>query len=358
VGVVSVRDTRPRVLLSDAHADPARTGDASTPVISVVIPTFNRLPRLQRVLAALAEQTVPEDAFEVVVVSDGSTDGTDAYLTSGATPVTVRAISQPNQGPAAARNAGVDAAVAELVLFLDDDVVPTPALVERHLAAHRRHGGDVVVLGPMLTPADHDMSPWVAYEQAMLYKQYDAMCAGVWAPTARQFYTGNASLARHHVLEAGGFDTDFVRAEDVELGYRLAARGLDFIFDPEAAGNHYAERSYASWQRTPYLYGRNAVIFARERGQRWLVPVIREDFARHHPLLRTAVRATIDRPRLRRALLRGCELIVRVGAGRLHRAALSVVFNITYYEGVTDEFGSSRWLLGHDGEHAIDGHSR
>lgn len=347
MGLVSVGDVRHPLLVPDT--DPAHTGAASTPEISVVIPSFNRLPSLQRVLTALAGQTVPQGVFEVVVVSDGSTDGTDAYLAARATPIPVHAISQPNQGPAAARNAGVDAARARLVLFLDDDVVPAPALVERHLAAHRRHGDDVVVLGPMLTPADHHMSPWVAYEQAMLYKQYDAMCAGVWAPTARQFYTGNASVARHHVLEAGGFDTDFVRAEDVELGYRLAARGLDFVFDPEAAGNHYAERSYASWQRTPYLYGRNAVIFAREGGQRWLVPVIREDFARHHRLLRIAVRATIDRPRLRRALLGVCELVIRVGRGPVRRPALSVVFNITYYHGVTDEFGSSRWLRGDDG---------
>ena len=59
----------------------------------------------------------------------------------------------------------------------------------------------------------------------MLAKQYEAMDRGVYGATARQFYTGNASVARRHVIAAGGFDTSFRRAEDVELAYRLADRG-------------------------------------------------------------------------------------------------------------------------------------
>src|SRR6185369_12818569 len=104
--------------------------DSGTPAISVVIPTFNRLPRLQRVLSALAEQTVSASEFEVVVVSDGSTDGTDDYLAKGDTPVPVRHARQDNAGPAAARNHGVRLARGRLILFVDDDVVASPALVE------------------------------------------------------------------------------------------------------------------------------------------------------------------------------------------------------------------------------------
>lgn len=323
------------------------------PIVSVVLPTYNRLSRLRRVLAGLAAQTVADASFEVVVVSDGSTDGTDDYLASDRLPIAVHAICQHNQGPAAARNAGVGVARGRLILFLDDDVVPTPTLVQRHLDIHGREGPGVVVLGPMLTPADHVMSPWVAYEQAMLDKQYEAMRAGAWEPTARQFYTGNASVERDHIVAAGGFDTAFSRAEDVELAYRLAARGLRFVFDPEAVGHHYAERPYESWRRTPYLYGRNDVIFTRDRGQAWLLPQIRREFSDHHRLIRLTTTAAVGRPLLRQVLVRSCELIARTTAGRVRRAALSAVYNVMYYQGITDELRSSRWLTGRDSRDAV-----
>ena len=79
------------------------------PTVSVVIPTYDRLPRLGRVLAGLAAQDL-DGSFEVVVVDDGSTDGTDEYLRSGAPPLPVVASTQENQGPGAARNRGVDLA--------------------------------------------------------------------------------------------------------------------------------------------------------------------------------------------------------------------------------------------------------
>lgn len=325
--------------------DLERAAAGAGPAVSVVIPTYNRLPRLRRVLSALADQTVADALLEVIVVSDGSTDGTDEYLDAGLAPIAVRGVRQRNQGPAAARNAGVRMATGDLVLFVDDDVVPTPTLIQRHLDAHRRHGGDVVVLGPMLTPPDHEMSPWVAYEQAMLDKQYDAMRLGHWEPTPRQFYTGNASVERRHVLACGGFDETFTRAEDVELAYRLSTRGLRFLFDPEAVGLHYAERSYASWRRTAYQYGRNDVIFATDRQQHWLLGAMRREFAAHHRLIRLAARLAIDHPVRHRLLTRWCEMIARSASGRVAQAALSAVYNLTYYQGVADELGSVRWLF-------------
>ena len=133
------------------------------PFITVVVPTFDRLERLQLVLAALADQTYPRDSFEVVVVSDGSTDGTDAYL-DGPTPLPVVHVRQDNAGPAAARNRGIEVARGELVVFIDDDVVASPELIERHVAAHAG-ANDRVVIGPMLNAPSFAYSPWVAWEQ-------------------------------------------------------------------------------------------------------------------------------------------------------------------------------------------------
>src|SRR5512141_435065 len=77
------------------------------PYFSVVVPTYNRLGRLRHVIAAFERQAYPSDAYEVIVISDGSTDGTDAYLETLSSKMRLRWLTQANQGPAAARNAGV-----------------------------------------------------------------------------------------------------------------------------------------------------------------------------------------------------------------------------------------------------------
>jgi GT2 family glycosyltransferase len=317
----------------------------SVPRVSVILPTYNRLDRLRRTLAALECQTLPADDFEVVIVSDGSRDGTDEYLRTLRTPLHVLPITQENQGVAGARNNGLRHARGEIVLFIDDDVVPIPSLIIEHLRVHAAAGANVVVLGPMITPAGFRMQPWVRWEQAMLAKQYADMQAGRWTPTARQFYTGNTSLARRHVLEAGGFDPAFRRAEDVELAYRLTRRGLRFLFNPDAIGYHYAERSFASWLAIPYAYGRNDVIFTRDKGQDWLLPTVLHEYWGRHALVRGLTRLCLDRPALSRLAIALLEAIAlsgdRLGVEALPRYGFSGIFNLRLYQGVADELGGA-----------------
>jgi GT2 family glycosyltransferase len=322
----------------------------SAPTISVVVPTYNRRERLHRVLTGLRDQT-GTDSFEVVVVSDGSTDGTDEYLASGAAPLPVVAATQENQGPAAARNRGVELASGDLIVFLDDDVVPDPGLVAAHRDAHGRLGDDVVVIGPMLNPPDHDMSPWIEWEQSMLAKQYKAMLRGDWEATARQFYTGNASLRREHFLAVGGFDTAFRRAEDVEMAYRLDDRGLKWAFEPDAVGLHYAERSFDAWRDTGYAYGRNDIVFARDCGRRYVYAWIIDDY-RSRPLpMRQLLRLCVPRRRLADAvgggLRRLAELSTRIGLSSVTRFSLSGIYAIAYCQGVVVELGhpDALWAL-------------
>ena len=318
--------------------------------ISVVVPTYNRVARLRHVLAALEQQQFPADAYEVIVVSDGSTDGTHTYLEALHSTMRLRWFSQSNRGPAAARNAGIDKAVGEMIVFIDDDVVPAAGLLAEHMRAHQEAGREVVVLGPLLTPEGFAMAPWARWEQEMLMKQYSAMLRGDWQPTARQFYTGNASLRRSHILAAGGFDENFRRAEDVELAYRLAARGLGFVFTMKAVGMHYVERSYRSWLDAAYTYGRNDVIFARDRNQTWLLPTIRREFQDRHKLVRSLVRVCRGRPWL--ASLTASALKLTADAATLVRAdgvemsAYSGLFNLRYYSGLFDELDDSQFLFG------------
>jgi GT2 family glycosyltransferase len=313
------------------------------PHISVVIPTHNRIERLRRVLMALESQHYALDDFEVIVVSDGSSDGTDEYLRTLTTPLHLQAVVQPNQGVAVARNRGMQRATGDIVLFVDDDVVPAPQLIAEHVRIHTTHANDVIVLGPMLTPKDFPMSRWVRWEQAMLTKQYNAMREGKYAPSARQFYTGNTSLAREHLLASGGFDENFRRAEDVELAYRLVDRGLQFVFNPDAIGYHYAERSFRSWMEIPYVYGRNDVIFTRDKQQDWLLPEVFNEFHDRNLLVRLLVRLCLDRDALSRstvAWLKGISYLAdRLGFEKLVQTTHSGIFNLRYYQGVAHEMG-------------------
>jgi GT2 family glycosyltransferase len=314
--------------------------------VSVVVPTYNRLERLRRVLDALARQTVDPADFEVIVVSDGSTDGTDEFLRDAATPFRLVGASRANAGPAAARNIGTRLAAGALVLFVDDDVVPRADLLEQHLTTHEQAEAEVVVIGPMLTPPDYLPNAFVRWEQAMLYKQYRAMTAGHYEATHRQFYTGNASLGRDFLLASGGFDERFRRAEDVELAFRLHDRGARFIFNPDAVGYHYAERSFASWIQNARAYGRNEVLFDRYYGRLNRLEGVRREFTQRNALLRAVARTCIGRPRLEAALnLSGRALAgaaERLGLERLVQIGLSTIYQTTYYSGLAEQLGGRR----------------
>lgn len=316
-------------------------------LVSVIVPTHNRLAQLRRMLEALHRQDLPLAEIEVLVIADGCTDGTDPYLQSLAGPLPVRAFVQENKGPAAARNRGIAEAQSDLVVFLDDDVVPATDFLSEHLRTHAGRKG-IAVFGPLLTPADHRLSAWIGWEQAMLEKQYAALADGKWTPTARQFFTGNASVARSYLIDVGGFDERYRRAEDVELGYRLAKRGIEFVFNPCARGYHYASRSFESWLAIASAYGRHDAVFFRDGGQRrW--QTIKEEFAGRHKLNRALVRGCLDRPRLSglvSATLSGISAACHaLGLERVSCAALSGLFNLRYYQGVCDEIGGRNRFL-------------
>jgi GT2 family glycosyltransferase len=309
------------------------------PVISVITPTYNRWHSLRRLLAALERQTYPHARFEVVIVDDGSTDGTPQQLANLRSSFAVKVVEQAHQGPAEARNRGVAHAVGSLILFLDDDVEPRPDLIDAHVMRHA-NAPDVVVIGPLSPPGNWPRSVWVRWEEEKLDVQYRAMLSGLYACTPRQFYTGNASLARERFLAAAGFDVTFKRAEDIDLGFRLRDQGAQFVFDPQAEVLHYAARSFDAWCQTPYEYGRYDVIMDRYKGRENLQAIKRE-FQRRHPLNRLLPRVCLNRGPLLRMVVGALRLVVRttdrIGARGLASPALSAIFNLLYWQGVADE---------------------
>ena len=101
----------------------------SMPRVSVVIPTYRRRDALLRLLTALERQSLPASDFEVIVVVDGSDDGSREAAEALSTPYALRVCWQENRGRSAARNVGLEAARGELVVMLDDDMEPAPDLL-------------------------------------------------------------------------------------------------------------------------------------------------------------------------------------------------------------------------------------
>jgi len=202
---------------------------------SVVIPTYNRRPILEKCLVALENQVLPEasavEGYEVVVVDDGSTDGTVAWLQQAAFPH-VRLVEQDHQGPAAARNLGIANAKGDTIIFIDSDLVVTPDFLRAHSETlqqeAQRLGSDrLFTYGRVINTCNFDNPT------AEPFKVTDF--------SAAYFATGNVAIARHWLEKAGTFDTRFQLYgwEDLELGVRLKQLGLKLVKCPDAVGYHW-----------------------------------------------------------------------------------------------------------------------
>jgi GT2 family glycosyltransferase len=321
-------------------------------LVSVITPTYNRRESLLATLRALERQTFPADQFEVLVIVDGGTDGSADACRGLQVPYTLRVIEQDNAGPAVARNAGCEQARAPLLVFLDDDVIPDAEFLMAHWRVHQQ-APKRVVIGPLLRPPNARLQPWVYWELATLERQYDDMARGKWEPTPRQFYTGNASLARAATLEACGFNPEFRRAEDVEMAYRLQASGYTFVFAPQARGLHHAQRSFASWQSIASAYGRADVMMARALALPRILEVIGVEFHQRLKPLQFVARACVSHPPLLGATVAVSGAAARLLAilpgkagQRLSSAAFSVIFNLLFWAGVAGEIGDDAfWEL-------------
>ncbi len=237
-----------------------------SPEISVVIPTHNRLDVLPEVLAALAaQQDAPE--FEILVVDDGSTDGTAAWLAErppGIRPPGIRTWRQDNQGPAAARNFGVRQARGHRVAFLGDDTVPSP----RWLAAHHRAAADGGGDAPLAVIGYTDWHPRMRVNSFLRYiNEYGLQFGYALIDDPRHvpfnfLYTSNVTLPRQLLVEHP-FDLRFPYPawEDIELSYRLKERGLRLVYEPRARVAHDHPTSIRRFCGRQEKAGYSAVVF-------------------------------------------------------------------------------------------------
>lgn len=233
------------------------------PLFSVVIPTFNRLDTLPEVLAALAAQA-DAPSFEVVVVDDGSTDGTSEWLSAFTPPLAFRVFRQANRGPAAARNVGVSAARGTRVAFLGDDTVPSNGWLAAHSVAWEVRGRE-----PKLTVLGRtDWHPRMLRTPFLEHINENGLQFGFALITDPEqvpfnfFYTSNISLSRERLVTEP-FDTAFPYPawEDIEVSYRLERSGQRMVYAEEARVAHDHPTSFARFTLRQEKAGYCAVVF-------------------------------------------------------------------------------------------------
>jgi glycosyltransferase involved in cell wall biosynthesis len=288
---------------------------------SIIIPTHNRRGLLIEMLQSLGRQDTPMEGLEALIVLDGCTDGTQEALQGLHVPYSLRAVPQDQAGPSAARNNGARLAKGDVLLFMDDDLLPIPGFLHQHIQEHCRDDR-VVVLGRFLPEPGVPKRGWHIWEERIFAKHYRLMKAGRRPPAGRRLYSGNFSVRREHFLGVGGFDESLKRGEDVELGFRLEQAGLRFLHRAEAAAVHRGHRSFESWCSSAYLYGKTDVQLARQRGHRQVLPEIRHWYSRLKPPLPQIIALTLDRPQARnKAVLALRWASAWATAARCHTAA-------------------------------------
>lgn len=237
----------------------------ATPRVSVVVPVFNGAGFIAGCLAALDAQTLPPDDYEVVVIDDGSTDGTPEVVRRFATAARarVRLIARPrNAGPAAARNAGLAEAAAPVIAFTDADCEPAPDWLERGL---RRLASEPALAG---VEGRTDPKGTVGTLTHQMRNE-----------TGNHWMTCNMLYRRDALARAGGFDERFRMAflEDSDVALTVQENGGTIAWDPDVIVNHLVlfegRRKFLREARkrfyNPLLYRKHPELY-----RRYLRPVV------------------------------------------------------------------------------------
>jgi glycosyltransferase involved in cell wall biosynthesis len=222
---------------------------------SILIPTYNGARRIRHCLDSLLTQMAGRD-IEILVIDDGSKDDTAKIV--GSYPG-VRLITQANAGPASARNRGAREARGRILLFTDDDCVPMPDWLDAMLAPFQ----DLEVVGAKGIYRTHQKSLTARFVQ-MEYEDKYRLMAGL--PTIDFIDTYSAGFLRDRFQEMNGYDTSFpvACAEDIELSYRMSARGWKMKFVPAAIVYHTHPATLSGYLKKKYKFAFWRVLAVRK----------------------------------------------------------------------------------------------
>lgn len=207
-------------------------------LISIVVPTYNRSAMVRDAIISLMNQSVTDDvALEAIFVVNGSTDDTEQLLREQAQRWGDRLryfVIEGSGSPAAPRNRGIKEARGEIIILLDDDVLPENNLVQKHADYHAAFPQrEAVALGIAYVPDSLARQPVSFFHEF----NYEGLASNQLIPYT-YFWTSNISFKRSFMLEYGMFNEDFLYNEDIICGHQLNRHGMQLRFVPEARGEH------------------------------------------------------------------------------------------------------------------------
>jgi len=313
---------------------------------SIVVATYQRAPAVRRLLEALCAQTCDPATFEVIIVADGSTDGTRELIDGFEAPFALRGTWQENAGRAAASNRAIALSRADLLIILDDDMVAEPGLVAAHIAAHPDGAERRFVMGPAPIALPAGPSPFLRYMATTRNEHYARLAEPGHVFHVRDLYSANASVRRDVLVGIGGFDEAYrtYGGEDVDLALRLHEAGVVFGFSPEAAAVEGYEKTFRELAADMVQEGRNAVRLAIEHPQ----AAAGQQFSEPWPqpwwwkaARRGLLGVTRALPRTRDAVTAATAWLDRRGASHMH-LLLRFVLEYHYWIGAGPELRRAR----------------
>lgn len=252
----------------DLGARPASTTNSATahgratPTVSIIVPHFNDLANLRTCLHSLNAQTLPADAFEIIVADNDSACGIEAVRAACGD---VTCLHVRERGAAAARNAAVAQSRGLHLAFIDSDCKPAPDWLERGLVALKAAdmaGGQVDVT----VNNDQDLAAVEAFEQVFAFNNERYVKAEAFSVTA------NMVVPRAIFETVGGFRAGV--AEDKDFGQRAAAQGFRWTYAPDMRVTHPARRDWAELRAKWRRLTREAYNIERQKPAgrlRWLI---------------------------------------------------------------------------------------
>jgi GT2 family glycosyltransferase len=314
----------------------------------VVLATYNRPDLLLRLLGCLAQQTLPVEEFEVIVVDDGSATPVKGQLDPGQYPFALTLLEQPNLGPSAARHNGVLRARGEILVLLDDDMDLPARFLETHLD-HHASGRPTAVFGRYASdPEIGSKSLFERYHGLKWDQLSKAVADGDVVVDGTLLATGNASMRREDYLRVGGLDLSLPRAEDMALGLDLEAIGVELVFSDAAYSVHLSDHTQPEkWRGRAFLHGKLEPRIARKHPTWAHADPWRFAFSlplAGRLLCLPAMLAPTLGEKVSVATFKAAEGVDRLGFERVALRATGLVFGMEYFRGMREEAGSLRRL--------------
>jgi len=229
--------------------------------VTIVIATHNRRDILERSLECLFRQDYPKDQYEIIVVDDGSSDGTKEMIEEKSPSCGLKYLKhKKRRGQSKAKNLGISHAQGEVIIFIDDDVFCPPQFIRQHMKYHKKYD-NVIVDGPAINTDRTDNLFGDKKKRFLAFLDF----------FGASFITSNTSCRKDSLIKAGGFDEEFGKKfgwQDRELGFRLRKMGVKRKKNRRAYVFHFKQKGslddFAELFKKEKERGMNAVIFYRK----------------------------------------------------------------------------------------------